>query len=58
MPAPMPRIDEAQEYLDKVIASLHALDRREKQPLIGGSRISVRIHPQHAGRGQPSGRRL
>ncbi len=35
MPAPMPRIDEAQEYLDKVIASLHALDRREKQPLIG-----------------------
>jgi len=35
MPAPTPRIDEAQEYLDKVIASLHALDRREKQPLVG-----------------------
>lgn len=30
-----PHIDEAQAYLDKVIASLHALDRREKQPLIG-----------------------
>ena len=30
-----PRIDEAQAYLDKVIASLHALDRREKQPLVG-----------------------
>ena len=35
MPASAPRIDEAQDYLDKVIESLHAMDRREKQPLIG-----------------------
>lgn len=34
MPSTTPRIDEAQEYLDKVIESLHAMDRREKQPLV------------------------
>lgn len=35
MSAPSPRIDEAQDYLDNVITSLRALDRREKQPLVG-----------------------
>jgi len=30
-----PKIDEAHAYLDKVILSLQALDRREKQPLLG-----------------------
>jgi chemotaxis protein CheZ len=30
-----PRLEDAQEYLDKVILSLRALDRREKQPLVG-----------------------
>jgi chemotaxis protein CheZ len=30
-----PKIDEAHAYLDKVIDSLQALDRREKQPLLG-----------------------
>lgn len=28
------KIDSAQDYLDKVIASLHTLDRREKGPLV------------------------
>ncbi|HEY1722849.1 MAG TPA: protein phosphatase CheZ [Magnetospirillaceae bacterium] len=35
MPAPAPRLDEAQDYLDSVITSLRAMDRREKQPLVG-----------------------
>lgn len=35
MTVPSPRLDEAHDYLDSVIASLRALDRREKQPLIG-----------------------
>ncbi len=35
MTAPSPRLDEAQDYLDNVITSLRALDRREKQPLVG-----------------------
>ena len=30
-----PRLPDAHEYLDKVIDSLRALDRREKQPLVG-----------------------
>jgi chemotaxis protein CheZ len=30
-----PRLEDAHEYLDKVIESLRALDRREKQPLVG-----------------------
>jgi chemotaxis protein CheZ len=29
-----PRLEDAHEYLDKVIESLRALDRREKQPLV------------------------
>lgn len=35
MTAAVPHIDEAQAYLDKIIASLRAMDRREKQPLVG-----------------------
>jgi chemotaxis protein CheZ len=34
MSAPKPRLDDAQIYLDKVITSLHALDRHEKTPLL------------------------
>ena len=30
-----PKLEDAQDYLDKVIVSLRALDRREKQPLVG-----------------------
>jgi len=30
-----PRLEDAHEYLDKVIESLRALDRHEKQPLVG-----------------------
>jgi chemotaxis protein CheZ len=35
MTVPSPRLDEAQDYLDNVIVSLRAMDRREKQPLVG-----------------------
>jgi len=30
-----PRLEDAHDYLDKVIVSLRAMDRREKQPLVG-----------------------